>query len=74
MSPLFGGYDMQLKVAPGENNTSNVSVDMEQHHTNVYRHVVYKDVRKILDGIQKELAKRRVPVLNSNDNGDRLRS
>lgn len=52
------GYNMILKVAPGENNTSNVSVEIARSGGNaVSWGSGKKEVQKIFKGIEKELAK-----------------
>jgi hypothetical protein len=52
------GYNMILKVAPAENNTSNVSVEIERSGGKaVSWGSGKKEVQKIFNGIEKELAK-----------------
>jgi uncharacterized protein (TIGR01244 family) len=52
------GYNMVLKVAPGENNTSNVSVEIARSGGKaVSWGSGKKEVQKIFKGIEKELAK-----------------
>jgi hypothetical protein len=52
------GYNMVLKVAPGDNNTSNVSIDIDRSGGKaVSWGSGKKEVRKIFEGIDKELAK-----------------
>jgi len=58
MTPrLGGGYDLVLKVSPGEKNNSDVSIDLAPGQTPVSSGTVQREVIKILDGIQEELAR-----------------
>lgn len=52
------GYNMMLKVASGENNASNVSIEIARSGgKTVSWGSGKKEVLKIFDGIEKELAK-----------------
>ena len=52
------GYNMVLKVAPGENNASNVSIEIARSGgKTVSWGSGKKEVLKIFEGIDKELAK-----------------
>ena len=52
------GYNMILKVAPGENDTSGVSVEIERSGGKaVSWGSGKKEVQKIFNGIEKELTK-----------------
>jgi|GEM_PF-4729798 len=52
------GYNMILKVASAENNTSNVTIEIERSGGKaVSWGSGKKEVQKIFDGIEKELAK-----------------
>lgn len=61
MTLTVWAYEMVLKVAPGENNTSQVSVDISwPHGRDIFGGSGKKEVRKIFKGIEKELA--RTPI------------
>ena len=51
------GYDMVLRVHPGENNSSDVSIEIAPHATDAFGGSGKKAVRNVLNGIRKELAK-----------------
>ena len=52
------GYNMVLKVMPAENNTSNVSIEIARSGGKaVSWGSGKKEVRKIFEGIEKELSK-----------------
>ncbi len=52
------GYDMVLKIVPGENNTSNVSVEIARSGGKTFSWGSgKKEVEKIFKGIDKELTK-----------------
>jgi uncharacterized protein (TIGR01244 family) len=58
MTAWSWGYNMVLKVAPGENNTSDVSVEIARSGGKaVSWGSGKKEVQKIFKGIEKELAK-----------------
>ena len=57
MTPRLGGYDLVLKVSPGEKNNSEVSIDLAPRQTPVPSGTVQRDVIKILDRIPEELAR-----------------
>jgi hypothetical protein len=51
------GYDMLLRIHSGENNSSDVSIEIAPHATDVFGGSGKKEVRKVLNGIRKELVK-----------------
>ena len=57
MRPPLGGYNLVLKVSSSDQNTSNVSIDLAPQQTPVANGTVEREVIKILDGIQTELAR-----------------
>jgi hypothetical protein len=64
MTAWVWGYDMVLRVAPGEKNTSSVSIEIAPHNRDAFGGSGQKEVRKILDGISKALAKTPPAVTN----------